>query len=1048
MTRRIRLAIAVGLSAFTALTAASARGGSSDAGTVKANRAAIVAGEGAALPVEQALESLRVAHGWSFIFDSRLIAGKNISGTGKTIRTERDLAAALASASLQLHQVADKTFAITSRTDAAAEPQIDTLAVSGPEMPIDTILVMGSSAIAPTMTGSKRIFKIDSDDLAYLNVATPAEALYSLPQSLASFTPSNTALFASAAGISLADLRGLGPKRTLVLVNGRRRTITTGGNGAIGGVDLGSVAEPLLERIEVQSFPAGARFGAGAVAGAINFVTKSDFDGLEAGLRLGMSERGDSEEISLHAIAGGPVAKFGSLTVGLNLTRNEGLVGADREFSAVPFGFGLGGVRNSSSAAEFLPGFGGSAYTGRGSVAGVILSDGEFSSFPAGVVYVPAADGSIAPFRGALDQLFNWAQWQSVTLPSDRVIGQLSFKSELSDDLNFFIEAEGGVVASDNVLAPLPGIRLRGADPVAGDAAVIPLTNPFLPQSVIDAAQSAFGSNASAIVFEHRYAELGPRRQQIDRRHFDLATGIALGEDDDRTVSLTYRYGRNRATSRERDRVDLEKLNITLDPAACPMTPGCVLADFFSAPELSAAALDFITIPEVTRILTIDEHEIAASAATGFSFDGDHDGRVSAGVEWRRATFSDRDLTPAGTSPIGYLGGTNSNGALQSLDAYAEIDSPLYRSGRFPGEIDASLAVRLTYSSNFDVAANFEAGVDWRPHEGVALFTRRHFGDRAPDIIEMFSIGSTLETFFVDPCGADPADQSETIKANCADAGPLGVNPGFVQTAPLASATFYGNPDLKPEHVSSGAYGISISPTEMFDAIPGRLELTATWLDFEISRMISDPSDTLFDCYSSPGLTGPDCLINPRTGAPSIARDPSTRQIVSYDSVLFNGGELDWRGMDFELRYAVQPEHLAFADSIWVSVLHTYTDEVVMKQSGSIQRLDGLLDYPRHRTLASVGMEAGRWSVVAYANRRGKALTARSARPQARVPAALYIDLTGRFDVTDNAYLQAGIKNLTDRKPDITAFNEVGNFAPEYYDPIGRRYTLAFRVNF
>ncbi|MEK7266340.1 MAG: TonB-dependent receptor [Pseudomonadota bacterium] len=1048
MTHRLRLALAVGLAAFSASGAAHARGKSAETRIYKANSGQRAVGENASQPVEQAIDTLRAEHGWSFIFDSRLIADKNLSGKVKSILSERDLVEAFASAGLQLHQVAAKTYAITSLTNTVASPEIDTLAVSGPEMPIDTILVMGSSTMAPAMTGSKRIFKLDADDLAFLNVTAPAEAVYSLPQSLASFTPSNTALFASAAGISLADLRGLGPKRTMVLVNGRRRTLTTGGNGDIGGVDLGAISEPLLERIEVQSLPAGARYGAGAVAGAINFVTKNDFDGMEAGLRLGMSERGDSEEISLHAIAGGQIENIGSLTVGLNITRNEGLVGADREFSAVPYGYALNGVKDNSPAAAYLPGFGGSSTTDRGAVAGVILSDGTFSAFPNGETYVPAADGSIAPFRGALNQLYNWAQWQSVTLPSDRVIGQLSFKSRLSDDLNFFIDAEGGVVASDTVLAPLPAARFRGTDPVAGDAAVISLSNPFLPQSVIDAAHAAFGSNVSAVVYEHRFAELGPRRQQIDRRHFDLATGIQLGEDDDRTLSLTYRYGRNRTTSREQDRVDQEKVKVALDPAVCAVTPGCVLADFFTAPELSKPVLDFITLPEISRILTIDEHEITANASTQFSFDDDHDGRLSAGVELRRAAFSDLDKTPAGASPIAYLGGTTMKGVLQTLEAYAEIDSPVYRSDRFPGELDASLAFRLAYSSNFEVATNFEAGVDWRPIPGVALFTRQHIGDRTPDIIEMLAIGSGLETYFQDPCGADPADQSDIIKANCATAGPLGVNPGFVQTATLAAETFYGNPDLSPEHVRSGAYGVTLSPTELVDAIPGSLELTATWLDFKIKNSIFAPSDVLFDCYSSPGFKGQNCLINPRTGSPSIIRDPSTRQIVSFDSVLANDGDLRWRGLDLEMRYALQPENLAFADSLWMSVLHTYTDEVAMTQFGSTQRLDGLLDYPRHRTLASVGVEKGRWSFVAYANRRGRALTARSLRPEARVPAALYIDLTGRFEVTDNAYVQLGVKNLTDRKPDITAFNTVGNFAPQFYDPIGRRYTLAFRINF
>jgi outer membrane receptor protein involved in Fe transport len=1000
-------------------------------------------------PVEQILESLRESQGFAFIFDSRLIEGKSIRNIDSKRRPERALEEELNAVQLQLNKVSAKTYAITRATQAN-----DTALASfpidgdGARRPIDTILVMGASPKFDNAAGSKRLFSIDADDLAYFSATNPAEAIYSLPQSLASFTPSNTALLASAAGISLADLRGLNPKRTMVLFNGRRRTLTTGGNGEIGGVDLGSIAEPLLERIEVQSLPGGARFGAGAVAGTINFVTKSNLDGLEAGARLGISERGDSEEISLHAIGGRSIENFGNITAGFSVSRNEGLIGADREFSAEPYGFALNGVRSNSPDAEFLPGFGGSSITDRGMIGGVILSDGSFSAFPGNTTYVPEAGSGLSPYVGAVDQLYNWEAWQNVILPNDRIIGQFAFNTDLTRNLKYFLEVQGGVVATDNMLAPLPASQFRGADPVSGDAAVIPLDNPFLPQSVKDLVLADFGASAAAVVFEHRYAELGPRRQQVDRRHLDIATGLRFGEDDARNFSLTYRFGRNRTTSREKDRVDLNKLKIALDPTQCAVTPSCSLVDFFTAPEISSAALDFISLKEIRRELTIEEHEIAAAASTPLSFGDNFDGRATAGFEFRRAAFKDQDLTPGDAAPVGYLGGADTKEVVSTVDAYAEVETPLLRSDGFPGAVDGSLAVRITQSPNFDVATNFEAGVDWRPVEGVTLFTRQHVGERTPDIMEMFSTGPTLESFFTDPCGFDPSDQSPAVKTNCASAGPLGVGAGFVQTAPLASSTFYGNPDLKPERVRSGAYGITLSPTDIFASLSGRMQLTATWLDFDIRDAITNPINTLDDCFSSDSFSSPACGLNPRTGAPSILRDPVTRQIVSYDSVLFNGGEFEWSGLDLEFRYVFQPEILSFADSVWVSVLHTYTDHVASTQYGSETRLDGLINFPHHRTLASAGVEAGRWSFVAYANRRGKTLTARSSRPEARVPAALYLDLTGRFDVTDSAYIQASVKNLTDKKPAITAFNSVGNFAPEFYDPVGRRFFLSVKLSF
>lgn len=1003
-----------------------------------------------AVPLEKILESLRQSEGYAFVFDSRLVEGKMIPPVEAAPSAEALLDNQLAAVNLRLHKVAPKTFAITQpRGPAEASLAVADDLGAGGEPFADTILVLGSAPIANVTAGSKHIFNIDADDLAYLSVTSPAEAIYDLPQSLASFTPANTALYGATAGISLADLRGLDPKRTMVLVNGRRRTLTTGGNSNIGGVDLNSIAEPFLERIEVQGLPGGARYGAGAVAGTINFVTKSGLDGLEAGARLGISERGDSEEISLHAIGGRRFDGIGDITVGINVTRNEGLIGADREFSATPYGFGLNGLRGNPPGAQFLPGYGGSAISDRGLFGGVILADGSFAPLPGQRNYVPGPDGSISPYVAALDQLYNWVVWQSVILPNDRILGMLSFNGEISDNWRVFAEAQAGLSATDNMLAPLPAGRSRGVDPVAGDAAVIPLSNPTLPQAIRDLALANFGASAVGIVFDHRYAELGPRRHQIDRRYIDLATGVETASASGASFSMTYRFAHNRVVTRDSDRIDHHRLEIALDPALCGATPGCSLVDFFTTPEISREALDFIVIPEIRRTIAIEEHEFATAYGRPLRFGGDIDGKFAAGVELRRAILTDRDEIPAGAAPIGYLGGADNSGAVNSFEAYAEIESPLFHFDRFPGEIEGSLAFRTTKSSLFDYSMNFEAGVDWRPIDGVHLFTRQHIGERTPDLIELFSVGPTLETSYFDPCGADPSEQSPIVQANCASSGPLGVGAGFTQLTPLASATFYGNPDIEPEKVRSAAYGAALSPTELFTQIPGRMEITATWLDFDISEAIMQFSDVLDACYSSPGLSSPACGFNPRTGLPSILRDPATRQIVSFDEVLQNVGGLKWRGLDLELRYAVQPERMPLIDSLWFSALHTYTDRVEFSNGyGSAIRLDGLIDYPNHRTLLSAGAGAGRLSFAAYANRRGRVRTAMVDLPEAKIPAALYLDTTIRFDVTDQAYIQASIQNITDKEPAITAFNDIGNFAPEYYDPIGRRYALSVRLSF
>lgn len=665
----------------------------------------------ALFPVESILESLRRSKGYSFIFDSRLLFGKKIPVVESSPTTEDDLSAVLKSVQLRLHKVSANAFAITSDAAASADavPHAAANRIEAPAA-IDTILVVGSTASLPTTSGAKRLFVIDADDLAYLGVTSPAEAIYDLPQSLASFTPSNTALLGSAAGMSLADLRGLNPRRTMVLMNGRRRTLTSGGNGDIGGVDLGAFAEPFLERIEVQNMPAGARFGGGAVAGTINFVTKSGFDGVEAGGRAGVSERGDSENVELHAIAGRTFENFGNITIGVAASKSDGLIGADREFSDPLYGFALDGRRSQSPDAEFLPGFGQSAITERGLFAGVILADGAFSRFPGGASIIPGAGGAVSRFTGTLDQLYNAANTQSILLPNDRLIGMASFEAEPSDGVRYFLEFNGGVSATEVSLLPVPGVRARGNDTAAGDAAVVPLDNPFLPQSIRDVVQSSFGASATSLVFEHRYAELGPRLTDIDRRSYDIATGIELGGRS-RTLSVSYRYGRNSVVTRDNPRIDANRLRTALDAAQCAAAPGCLPIDFFTTPAISPEALRYVLTPELERALTIDEHEVALTGAIDLNFGEDKSGRFIGGAEFRRVAFTDRDLIPSSVTPISLFRGANIDARLSTFDAFAQIDADLIRADGLPGEIDGSLALRYTGSSRHGSLFNFEAGV-------------------------------------------------------------------------------------------------------------------------------------------------------------------------------------------------------------------------------------------------------------------------------------------------------------------------------------------------
>ena len=109
-------------------------------------------------------------------------------------------------------------------------------------------------------------------------------------------------------GASFADLRGLGNFRNVVLIDGNRVVP----QGTVGRVDLNNVPLALIERVDTLTGGAATTYGADAVSGVINFITRSDFSGMELNLSSGVTERGD-----------GPM-KRADLTIGANFADGKG----------------------------------------------------------------------------------------------------------------------------------------------------------------------------------------------------------------------------------------------------------------------------------------------------------------------------------------------------------------------------------------------------------------------------------------------------------------------------------------------------------------------------------------------------------------------------------------------------------------------------------------------------------------------------------------------------------------------------------------------------
>jgi iron complex outermembrane receptor protein len=254
------------------------------------------------------------------------------------------LAAPLAPRAVRAQTPAEPTPAEQTRAEPPAppaEPRAQGEPVPGTELPapaqlpapslepavgsdVDEVVVTGSRIFRDPNLGSIAPVEVLSGEQLGLSGETDiADVLNDIPALLGSTTAVGGELPFEGDGGSVLQLRGLGPERTLVLVNGRRHV---GGVAGEQSVDIGSIPPALIERVEVLTGGASAIYGADAVTGVVNFILKEDHEGFDLRLRGGSSSRGDADSFDASMLYGlGFLGGRGNFTLASDLSRRENL---------------------------------------------------------------------------------------------------------------------------------------------------------------------------------------------------------------------------------------------------------------------------------------------------------------------------------------------------------------------------------------------------------------------------------------------------------------------------------------------------------------------------------------------------------------------------------------------------------------------------------------------------------------------------------------------------------------------------------------------------
>jgi iron complex outermembrane receptor protein len=238
-------------------------------------------------------------------------------------------------------------------------------------------------------------------------------------------------------GVASVSLRGLGPNRTLVLVNGKRFA----SQGVNGFVDLNSIPSAIVERIEVMRDGASTIYGTDAVAGVVNIITKKDFEGVEIEYGYDVTDEDDGDMHNFSATFGNTFEK-GNFVLSAQVNKRDEIRQGDRGYSACPY-FDDGTQKICGGSGTTTP----AAFTPLG-VDGILGSQ------------VLDADGFTTRDFNPAGDAFNYAALSYLTTPQDVYSAYAAVNYQLIEESSFgslgsSLEMNYSNRTSDQLLAPV-----------------------------------------------------------------------------------------------------------------------------------------------------------------------------------------------------------------------------------------------------------------------------------------------------------------------------------------------------------------------------------------------------------------------------------------------------------------------------------------------------------------------------------------------------------------------------------------------------------------
>ncbi|ROS01481.1 iron complex outermembrane receptor protein [Sinobacterium caligoides] len=897
------------------------------------------------------------------------------------------------------------------------------------EKTMEEVVITGSRISRDEFASSSPMAVYDATDLENSNASSIDEFLMKTPE----FTGSNLGSSTNngGSGGKMVNLRGLGYKRTLVLINGRRQVSSfVGGPNDLGAVDLNTIPMGMVERIEVLKDGASTAYGSDAIAGVVNVILRKRFDGVKLTGGGGAGTDGwDGKNKDLSFLMGTSNDQ-GGMVLGLEYHKQEEIIQADRkwgEYSTWAIrdpdtGRFVDEKQGSSNSRTILP------------VSG-------------GAYVVDAKTGSVRPFNPATDT-YNYAPVNALLTPNER--WQISaagdhelFSDSLVGQVNAHAELSYTKRTSHQRLAP---------DASFGKGSYADKASNFVPEA------NPYNPFDEDVTVRRRFVESDGRvsNQSVDTYRMNLGFNGEL--DNGINWDANYVLADNSEIKEYKGSHRYDRWATAVDPQKCAADANCaaagVLNPFDDFGSITGQQMDYL----LANSLKDQYHTRMEQLA--FNVNGDLPGLPAGDIGWAIGAEKRTDFAEIKPDEFS-AGGLTTGGSVAPLSGeqnvkeyYGELLLPLISDLPLAQQVNLEASVRHSkYDTSAGSNTSYRAAVDWMFNDDFRARTVLSTGFRAPNTVELLS--QTVDNPIVENwCEFTDLrnDISDTAKANCASLGYGGMyetgyqyQPEYAQTASTGK--------LGPEESKTFTFGLVWTPAAIEN-----LRFSVDYFDIEIDSYIEKPDINAMSltCLESENFSSPACnnFATDKVQGTGIGNKETLGVTQDATSPLANLGTLTTSGLDFATDYAMDINFLS-AHTLQAGLSGTWLREY-KKDFGDLGSVDyvgtaGSSDvFPEFRINANIGLVSDDWSVqwmMRWMDKSEDLLRPAAITTDAVAEAVLYHDLVATYSYK-NLDLSVGVDNVTDVAPPQyhSGFNM--HTAPGVYDTIGRRAWFKVGMNF